>query len=67
MAISRRFDFKERWKLDLRADLFNIMNHANWGNPGTSISSSASFGQVLGFYQSGQAPREIQMALKLMF
>jgi len=77
MAVSRRFEFKERWKLDLRADFFNIMNHANWGNPGqtsagtaggaSSITSSSSFGQILAFYQSGQSPREIQMALKLLF
>ncbi len=63
MAISRRFQFKERLNLDLRADFFNIMNHANWNNPGTSISSSATFGQITAF----STPREIQMALKIMF
>ena len=29
------FPFKERWKLDFRADFFNIMNHGNWNNPTT--------------------------------
>jgi hypothetical protein len=67
MALSRRFEYKERWKLDVRADFFNIMNHANWANPGTSIASSASFGQILSFYQTNQAPRQIQLALKLYF
>ena len=62
MALSRRFTVGERWKLDLRADFFNIMNHANWGNPGTNITSS-TFGEITGF----SSPRQIQMALKLYF
>ena len=51
MALTRRFTLKERWKLDFRADFFNIMNHANWNNPGTSNQSS-TFGEVTTFYQS---------------
>jgi hypothetical protein len=62
MAVSRRFSFGERWKLDLRSDLFNIMNHANWNNPSASLSSS-TFGEVTGF----SSPRIVQMALKLNF
>lgn len=62
MAISRRFSVSERWKLDARADFFNILNHANYNNPTTSITSS-TFGQVTSF----TGPRYIQMALKLYF
>jgi len=62
MNITRRFTLKERWKLDLRSDFFNIMNHANWNNPGTSNQSS-TFGEVTTF----GSPRVIQMALKLYF
>jgi len=62
MALSRRFTVGERWKLDLRADFFNIMNHANWSSPGTNITSS-TFGEITGF----GSPRQIQMALKLYF
>jgi Carboxypeptidase regulatory-like domain/TonB dependent receptor-like, beta-barrel len=62
MAISRRFTMGDRWKLDLRSDFFNIMNHANWNNPGTNISNS-TFGEVTTF----GSPRVIQMALKLYF
>jgi hypothetical protein len=63
-AFSRRFNLKgeSRFKLDFRADFFNIMNHGNWGNPTTSIASS-TFGQITSF----SAPRNIQMALKLYF
>jgi hypothetical protein len=48
MALTRRFTVGERWKLDLRADFFNIMNHANWNNPGTNITSG-TFGEITSF------------------
>jgi hypothetical protein len=62
MAISRDFQVRERWKLHIRGDFFNIMNHANWNGPTASITSS-TFGQVTAF----GSPRIIQMALKLNF
>jgi hypothetical protein len=62
MALTRRFPVSERWKLDLRADFFNILNHANWNNPGTNITS-ATFGEITSF----GSPRLIQLALKLYF
>ncbi len=62
MALSRRLNFGERWKFEMRADFFNILNHANWGNPSSSITSS-TFGEVTGY----GGPRIIQMALKLYF
>jgi len=71
MALTRRFTVGERWKLDFRADFFNILNHANLGNPVTSLSSG-TFGEITSYYQSlnspgGNTPRVIQMALKLYF
>jgi hypothetical protein len=62
MNVNRRFIMKERWKLEFRAEFFNILNHANWSNPSSSITSS-TFGQVTGY----GGPRIIQMALKLYF
>ena len=62
MAVSRRFSMRERWKLDARADFFNIMNHGNWNNPTTTVTSS-TFGEVTSF----MPPRIIQLALKLYF
>lgn len=62
MALSRDFKVKERYILDVRADFFNIMNHANWNGP-TSNITSATFGQITSF----QPPRLIQMALKVSF
>ncbi len=63
MNITRMFKMTERWQLQLRGDFFNIMNHANWNDPGTTVSSSGTFGAVTSF----SSPRIIQMALKLYF
>ncbi len=62
MSMTRRFRFNERYKLEFRADFFNIMNHANWGNPATGLTSS-TFGQITSF----STPRLIQMNMKLFF
>jgi hypothetical protein len=62
MSASRQLHLSERYKMELRADFFNIMNHANWGNPATGLTSS-TFGQITSF----GSPRLIQMNMKLFF
>jgi len=66
-ALTRRFELKERWKLDLRADFFNVMNHANPSNPIASNPAALNFGDITTFNPGNFTPREIQMALKLYF
>ncbi len=39
------FVVRERYRLQFRADLFNLFNHTNFANP-TSTYTSASFGQI---------------------
>jgi hypothetical protein len=63
MSATRRFSFNERYKMELRGDFFNIMNHANWGNPAAGLTSS-TFGEITGF--SGD-PRLIQLSMKFFF
>ena len=63
IAVSRQFQMRERFKMEFRSDFFNILNHANWNNPVSSLSSAATFGQITTF----GAPRLIQMAMKFYF
>ena len=63
MNITRLFQMTERWQLQVRGDFFNILNHANWNDPGTTVSSSGTFGAVTSF----GSPRIIQMAVKVFF
>ena len=82
MTLRRQFKLTERFSLQARGDLFNILNHPNFGSP-INYLSSPMFGQStqtlntwLGgggqsgglnpLYQIG-GPRSIQLALKLQF
>jgi hypothetical protein len=50
------------WKMQFRAEVFNLPNLVNLGNPNTN-ASSAQFGRIT----SAGSPRVIQLALKLIF
>jgi hypothetical protein len=82
LSLRRQFDLGERLKLHLKGEVFNLLNHPNFGNSVSTLSSSL-FGQstqMLGrslgnggingglspLYQVG-GPRSIQLALKLQF
>ena len=62
MALSRIFPIKEKRKLELRGEAFNILNRANFANPTATLSSS-SFGRIL----TAGDPRILQIALKFFF
>ena len=52
----------ERYRLQFRAEFFNIFNHANFNDPNTSINSGG-FGTIEG----ARDPRIGQLALKIFF
>jgi outer membrane receptor protein involved in Fe transport len=62
LALSRIFHFKERWQLEARAEAFNVINHARFNAPSTTLSSS-TFGVITG----AADPRILQFAWKLYF
>jgi hypothetical protein len=53
---------KEKLTAEFRVEFFNILNHAEFVNPDTNITSG-TFGQVTDTYN----PRIIQLALRLKF
>ena len=61
-GISKNFKLTERWKLQLRGEFFNAMNHVNPGNPNLNLSA-AQFGKITGV----DSPRVGQVALKVSF
>jgi hypothetical protein len=82
-AIHRDIPIHEQLKLQFRAEMFNVLNHPNFGQP-DGVLSDPQFGkstETLGQYLEGGAlgsgafsplyqvggPRSIQLALKLMF
>ncbi|MGH9659826.1 MAG: TonB-dependent receptor, partial [Bryobacteraceae bacterium] len=82
LGITKTFDLHERIKVQLRTEMFNALNQANFDQPVASSSGSASirsnvFGQVCcanvappstqNIIQTGESARVIQFALKLNF
>ena len=64
LSLGKKFYTHEKQYLDFRADFFNVANHVNFGPPGATVSSTASFGVIT--TQIGSA-RVIQMVLKYYF
>ncbi len=61
-SLFKNFIFTERWRLQFRAEAFNIENRPNFQNP-TATVSSGTFGRITSAYD----PRVLQFALKLAF
>jgi hypothetical protein len=75
MSVSRDFPFTESAYLQFRVEYFNLFNHTNFGDPGTT-QGAATFGEITGSgpalgLGSGSAtnndPRIAQFSLKLNF
>jgi hypothetical protein len=52
--------------VQLRADIFNLTNHTNFGNPGRDQSSTTSF-LILTGYSSSYTPRKVQVGARFEF
>lgn len=63
LSIQKAFAVVETHRLEFRADLFNVLNHANLSNPQDTMTAPQSFGRITG--TSG--PRQIQLALRYEF
>ncbi len=62
LNLIKNFKLHERHLVQFRAEIFNLFNHANLGNPGTTIGTP-TFGRIL----NANDPRLIQLALKYIF
>ncbi len=59
----KNFRITERIGMQFRAEIFNLTNRVNFGNPNTDLNSS-TFGQISGL---AGAPLEAQFGVKVMF
>jgi hypothetical protein len=62
-AVQKSFPFTERVRFTLRGEFFNLLNHANFGLPGSNVSSPNTLGVING---AGD-PRILQLGARLSF
>jgi hypothetical protein len=62
MAFSRNLRISAH-TIELRAEVFNVLNHVNWGNPNVTLGAGTS-GQVT---TTANDQRIIQLAIKYAF
>ena len=71
IALLKDTKLSERFRVQFRAEFFNIFNHENFGLPSVSVfSSSGAINASAGLITSSNAnstPRQIQFGLKLIF
>ena len=64
----KRIPVTERWNLQLRAEFFNILNHANFDTPNAIVFSDTNISGTAGeITETANRERQIQFALKLTF
>jgi hypothetical protein len=68
-SVIKSITMSQRYRLQLRADVFNLFNHPNFGPPG-NVVGSPTFGKIsrtrLPTGEAGSS-RQIQLAMKLSF
>jgi len=57
------FDNEDRFKIQLRAEAFNVFNHTQFTGAGTTLTTTSTFGMPTG----ARLPREFQFGAKLLF
>ena len=53
----------ERVNVQFRAEAFNVLNYTNWNNPASTSLTSGVYNKIT----SARDPRQLQLALKLIF
>jgi len=78
-ALFKQFQLTERFRLEFRSEFFNLTNHPNFSNPGSTLNGVPSapgalnynnptnFGKITSTRDGQNDQREIQFALKLYY
>ncbi|MCI0404066.1 MAG: hypothetical protein L0212_11175, partial [Acidobacteria bacterium] len=62
-SIHKNTPINDRWRLEFRAEFFNIFNHTQFFTPDGNITNGSEFGSI----KRAKDPRQIQFALKVHF
>jgi hypothetical protein len=68
MSLQKNTIWKERYRLQLRADSFNIFNHPNFAPPSPTITNTSTVGTITSVSSSPAAQaRTVEFAVKFNF
>jgi hypothetical protein len=62
-GLFRNITFAEKVNVQFRAEYFNLLNHTNLSDPGTTVVTTSTFGKIT----TANSPRVAQLSLKLSF
>jgi hypothetical protein len=65
LSLAKQFPVREEMFVEIRLEARNAFNHPVFGTPDTTVDDTGNFGKI--FYQSGNGPREMQLAVKFNF
>jgi len=68
-SIMKRTQLRERLQIESRAEVFDLLNHANFGQPG-NVAGTPAFGRIVNTrFPTGESgsSRQAQLGVKLMF
>jgi hypothetical protein len=63
LGVLKNTNFGERYRMQFRAEIFNVFNHAQFFQPDGNVTDGSDFGRV----KRARDPRLIQFALKFYF
>lgn len=70
-ALTKRTKINEHLNVEFRAEFFNILNRAQYGDPVANVSNTTQFGQITGPINTtatgSGTPRQMQFMLRLSF
>ncbi len=66
-SLFKRFKVNERLNVQLRVEVFNILNHTNLFYPNDIVFAGSNYSQTAGQITAAAPSRQLQLALKLLF
>ena len=62
LSLIREFTISQKMRTEVRAEVFNVIDRTNFGNPGTVFGSS-----TFGVINSASPGRQVQLGLRMTF
>lgn len=63
----KKITITERVSMQFRAEMFNVFNHANYFYPNAIVFQGSNYSSTAGQLSAAANPRQLQLALKLIF